>query len=144
MIIPVAPGRRLADTQQAYAKGITVYKIRRGDTVEKVADNFGVSPTMVRRWNHLHGDNLGRRHILYVHLPVSPNADATSSSVARKSPSHSKLHNAAATRHHVVKSGETLTSIATSNHTTVSAIKRDNGDLALLRPGMVLVLRDTP
>jgi membrane-bound lytic murein transglycosylase D len=144
VIIPVAPGRRLADTQQAYAKGLTVYKIRRGDTVQKVADNFGVSPTMVRRWNHLHGDSLGRRHILYVHLPVSPNADAPSLSVARKSPSHSKLHNAAATRHHVVKSGETLTSIATSNHTTVSAIKRDNGDLAVLRPGMVLVLRDTP
>ena len=43
---------------------------------------------------------------------------------------------------HTVKRGETLISIASTHHTTVAALKRDNGDLATLRPGMILVIRD--
>src|SRR5579862_6086241 len=145
LIIPVEPGRRLSDSTQAYAKHLTVYKIRRGDTVEKVADNFGVSPAMVRRWNHLKGDSLGKRHVLYVHLPVVPNPNAVESASASSPRRHSnkKLQNAnnAVVRHRV-QQGETLTSIASNNHTTVTAIKRDNGNLAVLRPGMILILRD--
>ena len=45
-------------------------------------------------------------------------------------------------QHHKVKPGETLVSIAMTHHTTVAALKRDNGNLALLRPGMVLVIKD--
>ena len=45
--------------------------------------------------------------------------------------------------HHKVKQGETLYSIATSYNTTVSAIQRANGKLAQLRPGMILLIRDT-
>jgi len=40
-----------------------------------------------------------------------------------------------------VKSGETLYSIATSYNTTVAALKRYNGDIAVLRPGMVLIVQ---
>jgi LysM repeat protein len=43
--------------------------------------------------------------------------------------------------HHKVKKGETLTSIASTHHTTVAALKRDNGDIATLRPGMILLIR---
>ncbi len=145
LIIPIEPGRRLSDSSQAYAKHLTVYKIRRGDTVQTVADNFGVSANMVRRWNHLKGDSLGKRRIVYVHLPIVPNPNAPEHYTAgSKSHSRSKLNSASnsGVRHHRVQQGETLTSIASSNHTTVSAIKRDNGNLAVLRPGMILVLRD--
>src|SRR5579863_303510 len=144
LIIPIEPGRRLSDSTQAYARHLTVYKIRRGDTVQRVADNFGVSAVMVRRWNHLKGDSLGKRRVLYVHLPITPNPDAPDSVTTRKSNSSNKLHTASSNgvRRHRVQQGETLNSIASSNHTTVSAIKRDNGDLAVLRPGMILVLRD--
>jgi peptidoglycan-N-acetylglucosamine deacetylase len=43
-----------------------------------------------------------------------------------------------------VKAGETLYSIASAYNTTVSAIQRDNRivNLAVLRPGMVLVIHD--
>ena len=34
-----------------------------------------------------------------------------------------------------------LTGCATTHHTTVAALKRDNGNLAMLRPGMILVIR---
>jgi LysM repeat protein len=42
---------------------------------------------------------------------------------------------------HKVKRGETLTSIANSYNTTVSALKKDNRNIAALRPGMILVVR---
>jgi len=45
-------------------------------------------------------------------------------------------------KRHKVKQGETLYSIANSYNTTVSAIKHDNRNLAGLRPGMILVIRD--
>jgi LysM repeat protein len=45
--------------------------------------------------------------------------------------------------HHKVKQGETLSSIATSYKTTVSALQRDNGRVANLRPGMILIVRES-
>ena len=42
--------------------------------------------------------------------------------------------------HHKVQRGETLSSIAKSHNITVDALKQNNGNLANLRPGMVLVI----
>lgn len=145
LIIPIAPGRRVADGLQAYARKATAYKVHKGDTVETIADNFSVSPAMVRRWNHLKGNSLGRLRIVYVHLPVTLNIDTPLSASNSKSRSQKRLHTItaqSAVRRHTVRRGETLTSIASTNHTTVTAIKRDNGNLANLRPGMILILRD--
>jgi LysM repeat protein len=43
---------------------------------------------------------------------------------------------------HKVKPGETLYSIANFYNTTVNALKHDNRDIAVLRPGMILVVRN--
>jgi LysM repeat protein len=43
--------------------------------------------------------------------------------------------------HHKVKSGETLYSIANAYRTTVAALKRDNRNVAVLRPGMILTVQ---
>ena len=43
--------------------------------------------------------------------------------------------------HHKVKSGETLYSIATAYRTTVAALKRDNRNVAVIRPGMILIVQ---
>ena len=40
--------------------------------------------------------------------------------------------------HHKVKSGETLYSIANLYNTTVGALRRENRNIAVLRPGMIL------
>src|SRR6266403_3632199 len=61
LIIPIAPGKQI-DTS-TYAHATTHYKIRRGDTVESVAENFGVSARMLRVWNHLKGSSLAGRRI---------------------------------------------------------------------------------
>jgi membrane-bound lytic murein transglycosylase D len=145
LIIPVAPGRQSSvDNSVNYSKRLTVYKVRKTDTVESVADNFGVSTTMVRRWNHLKGSSLRGRRILYVHLPVSPNLSETRRTLA--SSKHKKASNLPAVTQnsalrHKVKPGETLYSIASSYKTTVTALKENNANVATLRPGMVLIIR---
>src|SRR6185312_15143720 len=73
LIIPIPPGKHAATEDGAtYARHTTRYRVRRGDTVQTVADNFSLPPTMIRRWNHLRGDSLRGRRIVYVHLPVTP------------------------------------------------------------------------
>jgi membrane-bound lytic murein transglycosylase D len=138
LIIPVAPGKHpFGEGVQSYAKHVTVYKVRKGDTVQSVADNFGVSTAVVRHWNHLKGNSLSGHHILYVHLPVSPSA----SPVPAKSMGHKSLSAGASTPvRHSVKPGETLYSIANSYNTTVAAIKENNRNIATLRPGMILLI----
>jgi LysM repeat protein len=44
--------------------------------------------------------------------------------------------------HHKVRAGETLSSIASSYNTTVTALKHDNRNIAALRPGMILIVHD--
>ena len=45
-------------------------------------------------------------------------------------------------KYHKVKKGETLSSIAESNHVSVADLKRENPNLdAKLRPGEVLLIR---
>jgi membrane-bound lytic murein transglycosylase D len=156
LVIPIPAGRHSSDTT-AYARRITRYKVRKGDSVETVAENFGVSPQMVRRWNGLHSNSLQGRKILALHLPVTPNSEVASATpksashplkgtqtVASRTPATLKpaeSSEAQAAVRHKVKSGETLYSIATTYKTTVAALKRTNGDIAVLRPGMILVVQ---
>jgi membrane-bound lytic murein transglycosylase D len=142
LIIPVAPGKHAASEDPiTYARRATAYKIRKGDTVNTVADNFGVPATMVRRWNRIKGDSLRGRHVLYVHLPVAPGSDHENSTAAKQH-DKSRLRPAAARQvvRHKVQPGETLYSIAKSHNTTVAALKENNGNLATLRPGMILLI----
>lgn len=146
LIIPIAPGKHAANEDaQTYSRRATPYRVRKGDTVTTVAENFAVPPKMIRRWNRLKGDSLRGRRVIYVHLPLAPGAAETRQVTARshtkKSGTSGRLQ--AQVVRHTVKQGETLTSIASSYKTTVSAIQRDNRKIANLRPGMILVIRDT-
>ena len=141
LIIPVAPGKHPSDEVASYSRRATTYRVRRGDTVETVAENFGVPPAMVRRWNHLKSDSVAGRHVLYIHLPVAPDASAKQQ-IASKPRSKNSLRapTAETVVHHKVQRGETLSSIAKSHNTTVDALKESNRNVATLRPGMILVI----
>jgi membrane-bound lytic murein transglycosylase D len=161
LIVPVAPGKHPDSDTVAYSRRIVRYKVRRGDTVEKVAENFGVSPQMVRRWNGLHGDGLRGRRVLALHLPITPNSEVASAGSGKSARRTQKTAQVAGARvpnkpakapaaeasdqasplRHKVKSGETLYSIANTYNTTVAALKRSNGNLATLRPGMILIVQ---
>jgi membrane-bound lytic murein transglycosylase D len=161
LIIPLAAGKHPLSDTATYARRITRYKVHRGDTVETVAENFGVSAQMVRRWNGLHsGDSLRGRKVLALHLPVTPNSEVDSTAVSKsthaRKPAQTASARTSAARspndadadasaqasvlHHKVRSGETLYSIATTYKTTVAALKRNNGNVAVLRPGMILIV----
>jgi membrane-bound lytic murein transglycosylase D len=164
LIIPVAPGRHQEESA-AYARRITRYRVRKGDTVQTVAENFGVSPQMVRRWNGLRGNGLRGRTVLALHLPIAPGAETAKASrevashtrrpaqTSSVKPSKTKTESSAelasnedpssqsSVLHHKVKSGETLYSIAMTYKTTVAALKRSNQNIATLRPGMILIVR---
>ena len=145
IIIPIAPGKHATTEDGAtYARHSTRYRLRRGDTLQSVADNFAVPPTMVRQWNHLKGNSLQGRRVVYIHLPVTPNINQLHQTSAPKPKGKSNLRTVSdsSLSRHKVKRGETLTSIASSHHTTVAALKRDNGNVATLRPGMVLLIKD--
>jgi membrane-bound lytic murein transglycosylase D len=164
LVIPVAPGKHPQSDTATYARRITRYKVRRGDTVETVAENFGVSAQMLRRWNGLRGNGLSGRKVLALHLPISPSAETTTARTSKAK--HPKTTETATTKppatksaqierlnsrdeatvkapviHHKVKTGETLYSIANFYKTTVAALKRDNRNVAVLRPGMVLIIQ---
>jgi membrane-bound lytic murein transglycosylase D len=164
VIIPVAAGKHPFSDNATYARRITRYKVHKGDTVETVAENFGVSAQMVRRWNGLHGgDSLRGRRVLALHLPVSPSSEVVSAKskpsaypgahprkaaqiASAKTPASSPAKSEddpqpASILRHKVKSGETLYSIANTYKTTVAALKRNNGNVATLKPGMILVVQ---
>jgi membrane-bound lytic murein transglycosylase D len=140
LIIPVAPGKPGSDGA-TYTKHAILYRVRQGDTVASVADNFQVPATMIRRWNRLSGNSLRGRHTLYVHLPVAPGSHEDKAATS-KQPKQKHLQTADNKRvvRHTVQPGETLYSIAKSHNTTVAALKQNNGNLATLRPGMILLI----
>ena len=162
LVIPVKPGKHPVSDTATYARHITRYHVHRGDTVETVAENFGIAPLQLRRWNGLKGNSLAGRKVLLLHLPISPSSHegevaasrskkrpkaetASSKPPATKSSQVERLKDKeeVAVLHHRVKAGETLYSIANAYRTTVATLKRSNRNVAVLRPGMILVVPAT-
>ncbi len=163
LVIPVAPGKHPTSDTATYARRITRYHVRRGDTVETVADNFGIAPLQLRRWNGLKGNSVAGRKVLLLHLPISPSAHQAEVATSRSKSKRPKTETASvkppatkssaverlkdkeevAVVHHRVKSGETLYSIANAYRTTVTSLKRRNRNVAVLRPGMILIVPTT-
>jgi membrane-bound lytic murein transglycosylase D len=164
VVIPIAPSKHPLSENATYSRRIMRYKVRKGDTVETVAENFGVPALMVRRWNGLRGDSLHGRTVLALHVPVTPNSETASAksatrahksvqiattkapaSQSAKAASEDALDESESDRasvlRHKVKSGETFYSIATTYKTTVAALKRNNSNVATLRPGMILIVQ---
>ncbi len=153
LIIPIT-GKRAESQATAYSRRPTRYRVRKGDTLASIADDFGVPQEKIRKWNHLKGSSLRPGRSLVIYKPIADagleRASASSRSRSRtsarpanakhKSSKSSTLH-ASGRRVHKVKPGETLYSIANHYNTTVEALKRDNPRLsAKLRPGDSVVI----
>ena len=152
LIIPIAPGKQTGETV-AYSHRATHYKVRKGDTVDSVADDFEVPAEKLRKWNHLHGTALVPGRMLLIYKPTSSGGPEVASSSHSSAPAKGKAATRAASttsktattaqaaKYHKVKKGETLSSIAESYNTSVAALKRDNPKLAAsLRAGDVVVI----
>lgn len=128
LIIPVAG--RVSESATTFAKKPTRYTVRKGDTVLTVADDFGVPAAKVRQWNRLKGNSLRRGRTLLIYKPVGPGELA-----------ESKVASGGRTTH-TVRSGDTLSSIASRYGTTVAELQRHNGLRGTnIRAGEKLVIR---
>lgn len=70
LVIPVTPGRSIEEGAMQYSKRPTYYKVRKGDSVASVADDFGVTVSALRKWNRLRGNALRRGRTLKIYRPV--------------------------------------------------------------------------
>jgi len=149
LIIPTAPGKGTAATTVTFSKNILRYRVRKGDTVLSVADDFGVPAEKLRQWNHLRGNQLHPGKVLIMHRalagPQPARAQASSAhrrTIAAKSNSSNEL-SASRRRVHRVKPGETLYSIAAEYNTTVARLQRNNKlASATIHPGDTLIVSE--
>jgi len=72
LIIPMT-GSRDSDLT-VFSKHPTRYRVRKGDTVLSVADDFGVPPERIRRWNRLKGNDLRKGRSIVIYRPVAEGA----------------------------------------------------------------------
>jgi len=149
LIIPIAPGKGNSANTVAFSSKILRYRVRKGDTVLSVADDFGVPAERLRQWNHLRGNQLHAGRILIIHrAQAEPQPVRTQASSANRStlPAKSRSSNglrAPERRVHKVKPGETLSSIAADYNTTVAQLQRNNKlATATIHPGDTLIISE--
>jgi membrane-bound lytic murein transglycosylase D len=107
-------------------EGRATVTVRRGETLSAIANRYGVSVEDIRRWNHLRTTTVRRGTRLKIRTGEAAlaNASADSAQIAElKAPPARK----GAGRVHVVRSGQTLGSIARQHGTTVRALREANG-----------------
>ena len=104
------PRLQLARSQSASqpaGEGIT-HVVRRGETLWSISRRYGTTVAAVQRWNGLRGSTIqpGRRLEIFVGRPAAPQGEPVT---------------------HVIRRGETLSSIARRYGTTVAAVQAWNG-----------------
>lgn len=169
LIIPVTPGRQV--DKLTFSNRATRYKVRKGDTVLSIADDFGVPAERLRKWNRLRGNSVKAGRVLRIYRPTGDTEEQASShrsvqkrgkkatvagsrnaasesqgnipEIASKPKHSSNLQSVSSkTVRHKVKRGETLTSIANSYNTSVAQLKKDNNlEADNLKAGQVLVIK---
>jgi membrane-bound lytic murein transglycosylase D len=117
IIIPVTAGRAADAGQIAYSRKPTRYRVRRGDTVLSVADDFGVPADRLRRWNRLKGDQLARGAVLVIYRPVFAQQNTVINTPFRHARSHSSKRKSAQSASRLkAKSSDKTASKASSNN----------------------------
>lgn len=116
-----------------------VYRVKSGDYLGRIASRHGCTVAQLKRWNNLSSNNIrvGQRLTIYSKGagPSSSSSSASSSSAASTATSDASTY--------TVKSGDTLSGIATKHGTTVNRIKELNKlSNNNIKPGQVLKIRE--
>jgi membrane-bound lytic murein transglycosylase D len=117
-----------AEAVAAHQVGLR-YRVQNGDTLGKIATRFGTSVAALQRANNLRSPHLihqGQKLL----IPPGRGRAGTTSTAAAGAPTT-----------HVVRRGESLSTIARRYGTSVEALRRRNGIRgSLIRPAQVLVI----
>lgn len=86
LVIPVNGAG--ASGKIVYSRYASHYKTHTGDTVLTVAEDFGVPPDRLRRWNRLKGNDLRHGRVLIVYKPLAPGEADKAPARRRKKTAH--------------------------------------------------------
>ncbi|MFH0895027.1 MAG: LysM peptidoglycan-binding domain-containing protein [Bacteroidota bacterium] len=135
----------IVSNESPNSKGNAIYyKVQAGDNLGKIASKFGVSVQEIKNWNHMKSDFIvvGESLLIYKrrgHGGVSTGINKTNQKTNTNTNQNQTISSKKTT--HVVKSGETLWSIAKKYGTTVEKIKKQNGmHSENLQPGTKLII----
>lgn len=107
-----------------------VYVVKNGDYLGRIASRNRCTVAQIKRWNGLKSNNIrvGQRLVIY-RGGGGPSTSSSSSSTtaAASSSSSSSTQSSAPTGTYTVKSGDTLSGIATRHGVTVNQLKQWNG-----------------
>ena len=106
LVIPISASAAGAG-KIAYSRYPSRYKAHTGDTVQSVAEDFGVPADRLRRWNRLKGNELRRGRVLLVYKPLGP-GEADRVPVTHHKKSAHKAHQAPARKSAATSSKESL------------------------------------
>lgn len=111
-----------------------LYKVKRGDTLTKIAQKTGVSVATLKKANRLSSRTIKPHQVL-----VIPRAGKTSVARGRRAPASVPVYD-------VVKKGDTLRSIAKRHHVSVQSLKKMNAlRVGSLKAGRrIIVARRSP
>ena len=93
------------------------HRVRRGETISEIADEYGVTQRELRTWNRL--DRRSRIYVGQRLRVVSPDAPRTTPSNETPEPG--------GVRTHVVQRGETLNGLAKRYGVSIQALREANG-----------------
>ena len=108
-----------------------VHKVKSGEYLGKIATKYRVSVNQIKKWNNLKSNNIrvGQRLVIYRggKGPVSTASSSSSTASKGSTTAASNGSSGSSASYHTVRSGDTLSGIATKYGTTVTRIKELNG-----------------
>jgi membrane-bound lytic murein transglycosylase D len=98
LVLPLAPGNEssLARVRERGPRRPFWYKVKAGDTLERIADRFDVTPYQLRRWNKLQSSQLVAGKNLRVYVATASGSRRPRPQRAKASPSGSQAEKKAA------------------------------------------------
>ena len=136
-VVPAVPTAPKTESTNVETEELTVYIVKKGDYLGKIARKYKMSVKQLMAINNLknHNIRIGQK------LNVSKNASQTSATTSTE-PTKTDVKLGEGEVEHVVKSGETLGAIALKYGTSVKAIMEKNSikDARKLRVGQKLVI----
>jgi len=118
-----------ATTAPADQRGKLVrYRVRRGDTLSTISEQFDVTLSELKKWNGLRGDRVARGVVLNVYpggRPAPRQAKTSEKATTQRAQLAAAVPNGQPVMHKVLP-GETLWSIARAYQTTVEALRAAN------------------
>ena len=105
-----------------------VYTVKNGDYLGRIASRNRCTVAQIKRWNNLKSNNIrvGQRLVIYKG-GGGPSTSSSSSSSSASSSASSSSSSSTPTGTYTVKSGDTLSGIATRHGVTVNQLKQWNG-----------------